>query len=143
LPVTYRIADAADIERITRIDNLNRREQISGAVQHGECFDAEEAARIVGFAVMDYSFFDYGIVKLLITAEKHRRQGVGRSMIAYLFRRCKTEKLFVSTNESNAPVRGLLSKTGFVPCGRIDALDEGDPELFFVRRKIRKFTYVR
>jgi hypothetical protein len=35
-------------------------------------------------------------------------------------------------------MRGLLGKSGFIPCGHIDALDEGDPELFFVRKKEAK-----
>ena len=44
-----------------------------------------------------------------------------------------TTKLFVSTNESNTPMRALLAKHGYVPSGFIENLDEGDLELFFFK----------
>ena len=131
----YRLAEISDIERIVQIDDLRRSEQISNAVRNGDCFVAEVSAQVVGFAIMDYTFFGCGFIKLLVIAKECRRQGVGSLMIESLSIQCKTEKLFTSTNESNAPMRKLLSKTGFVPCGQIDALDEGDIELFYVRRK--------
>jgi hypothetical protein len=33
-------------------------------------------------------------------------------------------------------MRKLLDKAGFAQCGYCDALDEGDPEMFYVRRKV-------
>jgi hypothetical protein len=33
-------------------------------------------------------------------------------------------------------MRGLLLKAGFISCGQIDALDEGDPEIFYVKKRI-------
>jgi GNAT superfamily N-acetyltransferase len=133
-----RKATTADIERIIQIDHMHRHEQISMAVFKEECYVAEDAAQIIGFAIMDYSFFSCGFVALLIVKEEYRRRGIGAALLDYLFQQCKTEKLFTSTNESNAPMRGLLKKSGFIPCGQIDALDEGDPELFFVRKKEAK-----
>jgi hypothetical protein len=47
-------------------------------------------------------------------------------------------RLFTSTNRSNELMRKLLGKAGFTFCGEIDALDEGDPELFFFRKKVAK-----
>ena len=132
----FRLAEIVDIPQIEKIDGLHRDKQISNAVSHGECYVAERAAKIIGFAFLEYTFFENGFVSLLIITDEHRRQGIGRSLVEYLYCKCKTEKLFTSTNESNAPMRGLLFKTGFTPCGYIDALDEGDPELFFVRRKV-------
>nr|WP_207930214.1 hypothetical protein [Pseudomonas aeruginosa] len=43
------------------------------------------------------------------------------------------EELFTSCNRSNLPMRRLLEREGFQPSGVIDNLDEGDPELVFVR----------
>ena len=43
------------------------------------------------------------------------------------------EKLWTSTNQSNAPMCALLSRLGFILSGQIDNLDDGDPELVFVR----------
>jgi N-acetylglutamate synthase-like GNAT family acetyltransferase len=114
---------------------LHRREKIATAIHNGECYVAKEAASIIGFAIMSYHFFELGFIDLLIVAEEHRHSGIGIALLDYLSNQCKTDKLFSSTNESNLPMRGLLAKTGFIHCGQIDALDECDPELFFVKRK--------
>ena len=130
------LAIATDTTQIIKIDHLHRIENISAAINQGECYIAKENAAIIGFAIMNYHFFDFGFVDLLIVAEEHRRRGVGVALLDYLSSQCKTGKLFTSTNESNTPMRELLAKAGFIPCGQIDALDEGDPELFFVREKV-------
>jgi len=133
--VCFRKAVNVDIEQIMTIDPLHRGEKIERAVRNGECYIAEEAAQIVGFAIMDYAFFECGFIELLIVAEDCRRRGIGESLLEHLSHCCATEKLFTSTNESNDLMRGLLIKAGFTLCGQIDALDEGDPELFYVKRK--------
>ncbi|WZB72100.1 hypothetical protein WJ968_11125 [Achromobacter xylosoxidans] len=46
---------------------------------------------------------------------------------------CDTAKLFTSTNQSNVAARRLMAKAGFVPSGMIENLDEGDPELVYVK----------
>jgi len=130
-------ATAADIMQIAKTDHLHRTEKISAAINQGECYVVKESNTIIGFAIMSYRFFDFGFVDLLIVEEEHRRHGIGVALLDYLFRQCKTEKLFTSTNESNTPMRKLLAKAGFIPCGQIDALDDGDPELFFVKKKLK------
>ena len=46
---------------------------------------------------------------------------------------CVAPKLFVSTNESNLPMQALLAKLDYAPSGRVENLDEGDPELIYVK----------
>ena len=46
---------------------------------------------------------------------------------------CQTEKLFTSTNQSNGAAQRLFTSAGFVHSGRIEHLDEGDPELVYVK----------
>jgi len=45
----------------------------------------------------------------------------------------EADRVFTSTNESNAPMRALLGQCGYKPSGSIDNLDPGDPELVFVK----------
>ncbi|WP_371263997.1 hypothetical protein [Pseudomonas sp. ARP3] len=40
----------------------------------------------------------------------------------------KTPKLFISTNASNSTSQALIAKAVFMPSGRIENLDEHDPE---------------
>ncbi|MBG4732089.1 hypothetical protein I4964_09615 [Pseudomonas aeruginosa] len=46
---------------------------------------------------------------------------------------CRGDRRFTSRNRSTLPMRRLLEREGFQPSGVIDNLDEGDPELVFVR----------
>ena len=43
-------------------------------------------------------------------------------------------ELWTSTNQSNRPMRRLLSSRGYRQAGKITGLDHGDPELFFVKQ---------
>jgi hypothetical protein len=43
------------------------------------------------------------------------------------------DRLFVTTNTSNAPMRALLAREGYLASGTIDNIDPGDPELVFVK----------
>ncbi len=46
---------------------------------------------------------------------------------------CTTQRLFTSTNRSNAAMQAFLPKLGYIPSGVVDNLDEGDPELIFFK----------
>ncbi|MEN6315320.1 MAG: GNAT family N-acetyltransferase [Clostridiaceae bacterium] len=130
-----KIATESDLHYILDIDPFRRTDLICHAIKSGDCYIAVYDDIIKGFAIMNYTFFDNGFIELLMVAEKYRQCGIGSALLNHLFAECKTQKLFTSTNKSNEPMRKLLEKSGYTFCGQIDALDEGDPELFFVRQK--------
>ena len=97
------------------------------------CFVSGLGDRIKGYAVLEHSFFNNALVSTLYVATPFRRQGVGSALMRRLERECRTPKLFCTANESNLPMRRLLETLGYRPSGFIENLDEGDPELVFVR----------
>lgn len=125
----------AELASIIEIDPYCRKETISQALSRGECYVVVVDNAVRGFAIMHYHFFEHGFVDLLVVAADARRQGLGLALLDYLWAACRAEKLFASTNRSNEPMRKLLAKAGFTYCGSIDALDEGDPELFFSKQQ--------
>lgn len=133
-----KIATETDLHRILDIDPFRRTDSICHAIKRGDCYIAVHDGIIKGFAIMNYNFFDNGFIELLIVAENYRKRGIGTALLNHLFTECETEKLFTSANQSNVPMKKLLPKAGFIFCGQIEALDEGDPELFFVRKKAAK-----
>jgi GNAT superfamily N-acetyltransferase len=139
MSVEVRAAGSDDIAGLIAADpyaqiNAGRRAQIAEWVEAGHCFLAERDSRLVGYSVLTREFFDSFFIKLVAVAETDRRTGIGTAMIEHMIALLPPgEKLWTSTNQSNAPMRALLPRLGFVPSGQIDNLDEGDPELVFVR----------
>jgi GNAT superfamily N-acetyltransferase len=71
---------------------------------------------------------------MLMVEEKYKRKGVATALVSFLEERCKTDKIFTSTNKSNTPMQALLYSMSYEHSGTVYNLDEGDPELFYVKR---------
>lgn len=90
--------------------------------------------QIAAYGVLRYIFYEHGLIEMLMVAKDKRRQGLGSDLMRHMESGCRTDKLFTSTNESNAAMRALLSKLGYSPSGVIHNLDPGDPELVFFKQ---------
>jgi GNAT superfamily N-acetyltransferase len=137
--LAIRPADAGDAVALLAVDSYalahaERRTQIAHWVESGQCFVAERDSEIVGYCVMTRDFFHSFFVELVMVADVERRSGIATALITHLIGLVPPgEKLWTSTNASNAAMRGLLGKLGFIESGRIEHLDEDDAELVFVR----------
>ncbi|WP_236234036.1 GNAT family N-acetyltransferase [Pseudomonas tohonis] len=136
-----RTALDGDIAALCALDPIacleqGRRHFIATAVAAGQCWvatEADDASALLGYGVINDAFFEQDFIPLLVVRESARRRGIASALIGALEGQGTGAKLFTSTNASNAPMRSLLAKLGFVPSGHIDNLDEGDPELVFVK----------
>ena len=113
---------------------LKREEKITKAIFDKECYMVLADNLVVGFIIFDYRFFDQGWIELIIIDEKCRGKGIGRQAIDLMCKQSKTNKVFTSTNSSNIPMQRALTKAGFTFAGKIDGLDDGDPELFYYKK---------
>jgi len=134
-----RIVPAAPdaVEALRALDPLaaigsERADDIVAWVAAGQCHVALEADTIVGYAALSHGFFHQPFIELLMVAAARRRAGIGLALVRHCVGLAPTEKLWTSTNASNLAMQALLAKAGFVPSGRVDNLDPGDPELIFV-----------
>ena len=127
-----------DIEAVQAIDervlgSADRREFLRHSVERGECLVATCNGALVGFAVVDRSFFDQRFVALLIVDPRHQRRGIGSALTRAVEDRFPGEKLFTSTNVSNLKMQALCERLGFVRSGYIEHLDEGDSEIVYFK----------
>lgn len=104
------------------------------AVRLRQCYIARESWDILGFAVMTQHFFEQYFIELVVVHPDQRRKGVASALMQHIERIVPADKLFTSTNESNAPMQALCDKLGFVKSGWIDNLDDGDPEIVYFKR---------
>jgi len=138
---SLRPAGRGDIPALIAIDPLSmidveRRQSIARWAAAGQCFVAVRAEKVVGYVALTRAFFHQPFVELLIVSEADRRSGVGLALLQHCISETSSEaKLWSSTNRSNAPMRALLARAGFVESGVVENLDEGDPELIFLLQR--------
>ena len=135
---TLRLAQSTDADAIVAFDQIARQDStrvefIHDSIQRGNCYVYEARSEVVAYGVLEYTFCHQGFVSMLYVHPDHRRQGVGEVLMRYLESCCKTSKLFTSTNQSNKPMQVMLKKLGYQISGRIENLDEGDPEIVYFK----------
>jgi GNAT superfamily N-acetyltransferase len=107
---------------------------VATAVAAGACYVAVIDGALAGLITLNYSFFGYGFVSLLITRERFRRKRVASELIRFVEGRCTTTRLFISTEQSNAPMQAVLATLGYQPSGVMENLgDNAEPELLYVK----------
>ena len=134
-----RNATENEVDQIIAIDYVasteeTRRQQIREWIKEDCAIIALVDGRVVGYAVLEYTFFSCGFISMLLVQEVHRRYGIATALVKRLEEACNTVKLFTSTNESNVPMQAFLESMSYEPSGIVHNLDEGDPELFYFKR---------
>jgi ribosomal protein S18 acetylase RimI-like enzyme len=133
-----RPAGGTDIEQILQLDQPKfdkaRQSVLRSAIDRSECFVALNNGMVVGYAIMNHGFFERGFVSLIYVDPAHRRHKVGSCLLDECESRCKSTRIFTSANESNLPMQRFLASRGYVLSGKVQDLDEGDPEMFYSKR---------
>jgi GNAT superfamily N-acetyltransferase len=137
--ISIRPAVENDIDALCSFDLIaqrenERREFIRRVVTSGECFVAVADEKVIGYGVLNYTFYYNGCIDMLYVDSEYRRVGAGAALLKHLESLCQTPKLFTSTNLSNLPMQSLLAKLDYVLSGVIHNLDEDDPEIVYFKR---------
>ncbi|MBA2493599.1 MAG: GNAT family N-acetyltransferase [Acidobacteria bacterium] len=137
--MSIRPAVENDIDALCSFDLIaqrenERREFIRRVVTSGECFVAVADEKVIGYGVLNYTFYYNGCIDMLYVDSEYRRVGAGAALLKHLESLCQTPKLFTSTNLSNLPMQSLLAKLDYVLSGVIHNLDEDDPEIVYFKR---------
>ncbi|MEU9735972.1 GNAT family N-acetyltransferase [Streptomyces sp. NPDC048002] len=136
--IEVRAGRSADSAAITAVDPLAaagdgaRIDSIRRWLHQGALIVAEDSSGVLGYGVVEYTFFEQGFLSLVMVAPGARRRGIGARLLRAAEAACATPKLFTSTNVSNQPMQALLHALGWQPVGLVHGLDEGDPELFYL-----------
>jgi ribosomal protein S18 acetylase RimI-like enzyme len=137
-----RLAKQEDIKEIMKFDHIariegrkDRRDFIKRSVLSKRCYVSVSKEKPVGYIVLEYDWFYFdAFISMLYIKEDFRRKGIGTELMKYIENKCKTAKLFTSTNQSNRPMQSLLKKLEYERSGIINNLDPGDPELIYFKK---------
>ncbi|MDP2920684.1 MAG: GNAT family N-acetyltransferase [Dehalococcoidia bacterium] len=113
--------------------NTQRPSFIERIVNAGNCWVAVIGKKVAGYCALEYTFYDLGFISILYVHPEHRRKAIGSTLVRHLEALCITPKIFTSTNLSNLAMQALLNKLGYSLTGVIHNLDEGDPEIVFMK----------
>jgi N-acetylglutamate synthase-like GNAT family acetyltransferase len=135
--LSIRLAIENDVDKIISFEHIaqqseSRRIFIRRSVATKSCYVASYE-QIVGYAVLEYSFYEMGFMSMLYVHSDWQRHGVGTKLLKHLESVCQTNRLFTSTNLSNVQMQALLAKLRYKLSGVIHDLDEDDPELVYVK----------
>lgn len=131
-------ANSRDITVLLEIDPISavdseRQKFIEASLRKNSCYVIKLGRKVIGFGVLEYSFFGKGFVSMLYIDSEFRRKGAGVSLLTYLESITTSDKLFTSTNLSNIPMQTLLGKLGYILSGVVHNLDDNDPELIYFK----------
>ena len=107
----------------------------SAEVADGRLFVCVEGDCINGWATLSaHGLLGRPYVEFLATHPEHRRHGVATRLLEHLELLHAGRRLFISTEDHNAPMLSLLNKRGYSPAGKIaGANQDGADELYFYK----------
>ncbi|MGA9288386.1 MAG: GNAT family N-acetyltransferase [Anaerobacillus sp.] len=132
-----------DLDEIVRLDSEvvghgGRREAIRKAIEEQMCLMHKRNGVVTGFLVYHTAFFDNAFISLIIVRHNERRNGIARSLVLSFEKVSPTSKIFSSTNLSNEIMHHFFYSNGYVRCGSIDHLDEGDSEIIYFKQLLKE-----
>jgi ribosomal protein S18 acetylase RimI-like enzyme len=137
-----RPASLSDLPGIVSADpyaenSVERREELRMWLHEKAVWIAEEKATVLGFIVVNRSFFGQSFVHLICVSPHMRRKGLAKSLVSHVESLHSSQKLFTSTNASNRGAQKLFERMGFIRSGVIENLDGGDPEYVYFKPQTR------
>ena len=126
------VNDLIRLDPVAHSGDDKRRNELEAWVAARQLVIASAESDIVGYAaIIPGHLFGRDFVAMLLVAPGHRRRGIGSALLEAITKRATSDRVFTSTNNSNAPMRALLQSCWWKYSGTLDGLDPGDPEEFF------------
>ena len=134
--IDLRLLSTGDVEAVVACSTghvAQKRPFIVESIGRRTVLGAFSADVLAGYIIWDRAFFARPFAWLLGVAPAFRRRAIASRLLTAFTDECPGEAAFTSTNESNTAMHAVLRGCGFIPSGRVENLDPGDPEIFFYK----------
>ena len=141
--VSVRTATSADLPAVLRMDGRASSDDAERSAYLAECLRSEHCLvacgpgatdehGVIGLTVLRQGhFFSRDFIDYLWVQAEHRREGIGSTLLQACVAEATSTRVFTSTNQSNRPMQELLAARGWLFSGRLQGLNERDPELVY------------
>jgi len=138
-PIGVQQAVDSDFPALVALDKLvpgssERRSSLSSAIASKKCYKAVVNGEVLGFIILEETFYGHAFISFMIVHPGHRREGIATALITYAESVAPTDKLFTSTNASNTEMQRLCEAQGFTRSGAIENLDDEDHEIVYFKQ---------
>jgi len=126
-PISVRAAEMADIDFVKQ-DGCISRDALEHKIARSEVVVATREDERVGYARVDFLWTSIPYLSMLWVLEEHRRQGIGRAILAHLesrFREAGHPTLYSSSDASEPEPQAWHRHMGFEECGFIAGINAG------------------
>lgn len=133
--VTIRFANAADVEFLTGQVHIAEA-VVKRKVDAGEFVVAVSGDVAVGLLQLEYLWSRIPYIALIRVLDEHRRQGVGKLMLAFVenfLRENGHASLYSSSQADESEPQEWHRRVGFKECGSIREINDGIDEIFFCK----------
>lgn len=95
---------------------------------------------VTGYLLFTFHFFGRAFIDLVYVDTAFRRGGIGEALITAACAQIPGPDVFTSTNQSNIPMQGLLTRLDFHYSGIVFNLDAGNPEIIYHKALTDRFA---
>jgi len=125
---------AIDASNFNIFDQKKRRKHFLEMIPREMMLVLEVDSRIVAYASFDSEWFACTFLKLVVTDQAFRRQGLASKLIRHIeANHCPSGKLFSSTEADNEPSINMHLQLGFMESGWLDNLPQPHREIFYFK----------
>ncbi|XXM71088.1 N-acetyltransferase family protein [Lysinibacillus sphaericus] len=138
------MANKSDLPDLLHIDqsvigNNHRSVLIDRSIQDRCCLVCKIEGKPAGFLLSNKQFFDHWFVSLVIVHPDCRKRGIARGLFTAFEEMADENKIFSSANQSHNIMHRVFLSLGYEKSGLIENLDEGDPEIIYVKKRKEKY----
>jgi len=131
--IMVRFADRNDLGFVAQ-DGYVSRDVVAAKIDAGEVLIAEKDTIPVGYLRIEYLWSRVPYITLIRVLPEHRKEGVGKALLAFLERALESagHTVLLSSSQADEPEPQAWHRhVGFAECGRLEMINDGVDEIFF------------
>lgn len=131
--IMVRFAERKDLSFVAQ-DGYVSRDIVAAKIDAGEVLIAEKDALPVGYLRIEYLWSRVPYITLIRVLPEHRKEGVGKAVLAFLERALESvgHTVLLSSSQADEPEPQAWHRhVGFAECGRLEMINDGVDEIFF------------